>query len=82
MKNIFVFEHFQKKFKDVMSLTFNYMIQWRSIIKQMDLNLNDKNDRIKKVKTISEKDEEKTTDNYDDYQDKDEIIFNDDYTFT
>ena len=82
MKNIFVFEHFQKKFKEVMSLTFNYMTQWRSIIKQMDLNLNDKNDRIKKVKTISEKDEEKTTDNYDDYQDKDEIIFNDDYTFT
>jgi hypothetical protein len=38
MKNIFVFEHFQKKFKEVMSLTFYYMIQWRSIIKQMDLS--------------------------------------------
>ena len=82
MKNIFVFEHFQKKFKEVMSLTFNYMTQWRNIVKQMDLYLNDKKENNKVKKTTSEKDEEKTTDNYDDDHDKDEIIFNDDYTFT
>ena len=65
-----------------MSLTFNYMTQWRNIVKQMDLYLNDKKEKNKVKKAMSEKDEEKTTDNYDDDHDKDEIIFNDDYTFT
>ena len=65
-----------------MSLTFNYMTQWRNIVKQMDLYLNDKKEKNKVKKAMSDKDEEKTTDNYDDDHDKDEIIFNDDYTFT
>ena len=32
MKNIFIFEHFKKKFNDIMKLTFYYMSQWKNII--------------------------------------------------
>ena len=85
MKNIFVFEHFQKKFNDVMSLTFSYMSQWKNIIKKMDANIStNKINDIKEMKNLSEKDEEETNDNNENYQDKDkeEIIYNDDYAFT
>ena len=82
MKNIFVFEHFKKKFNDVMNLTFSYMAKWKNIIKKMDINMNDKNGIINEAKFLSEKDEEETDDNNENYKDKEEIIFNDDYAFT
>jgi len=82
MKNIFVFEHFQKKFNDVMSLTFSYMAKWKNIIKKMDASMSDKRDNINEMKFLSEKDEEETDDNNENYKDKDEIIYNDDYAFT
>ena len=94
MKNIFVFEHFKKKFNDVMKLTFNYMTQWKNIIKKIDVKLfdknnnikNNKNNKIKRIKSLSEKDEDETSDNNDNdndnYKEKEDIIFNDDYTFT
>ena len=94
MKNIFIFEHFQKKFNDVMKLTFNYMTQWKNIIKKIDVKLfdknnnskNNKNNKIKRIKSLSEKDEDETSDNNDNdndnYKEKEDIIFNDDYTFT
>ena len=82
MKNIFVFEHFKKKFNDVMKLTFDYMSQWKYITKKMDISLKDNFRKINKVKTVSEKDEEETNDNNEDYKEKEDIIFNDDYTFT
>ena len=85
MKNIFLFENFKNKFKDVMRLTFYYMSHWKNIIKNFDLNNGDnkeKNKNNKKNKNnvnVSEKEEEETDDIY---QDNDEIIFNDDYAFT
>ena len=82
MKNIFVFEHFKKKFNDVMKLTFDYMSQWKYITKKMDISLKDNFRKINKVKTVSEKDEEETNDNNEDFKEKEDIIFNDDYTFT
>ena len=36
MKNIFIFEHFKKKFNDIMKLTFYYMSQWKNIIKDIE----------------------------------------------
>ena len=92
MKNIFVFEHFQKKFNDVMKLTFNYMSQWKNITKKIDVKLYDKNNdikynkknKIKRIKSLSEKDEDETSDNNDkdNYKEKEDIIFNDDYAYT
>ena len=93
MKNIFIFEHFQKKFNDVMKLTFNYMSQWKNITKKIDLKLYDKNNRIKnnkikskikRIKSMSEKDEDETFDDNDNdnYKEKEDIIFNDDYAFS
>lgn len=81
MKNIFVFEHFNKKFNDVMKLTFKYMSQWKNITKNMSKSINDKNEKKKEIKSISEKEEEETNDINDNYKDKEEIIFNDDYAF-
>ena len=87
MKNIFVFEHFQKKFNDVMKLTFNYMSQWKNIMKKIDVKIYDKNNnkknkKIKKVKSLSEKDDDdETSDNNDNYKEKEDIIFNDDFAF-
>ena len=86
MKNIFVFEHFQKKFNDVMKLTFNYMSQWKNIMKKIDVKIYDKNNnkknkKIKKVKSLSEKDNDETSDNNDNYKEKEDIIFNDDFAF-
>jgi hypothetical protein len=82
MKNIFVFEHFKKRFNDVMNLTFSYMAKWKNIIKKMDASMSDKRDNIHEMKFLSEKDEEETDDNNENYKDKDEIIYNDDYAFT
>ena len=87
MKNIFVFEHFKKKFNDVMKLTFNYMSQWKNITKKIDVKIYDKNNcnkknKIKRIKSMNEKDEDETSDNNDNYKEKEDIIFNDDYTFT
>ena len=82
MKNIFVFEHFKKKFNDVMNLTFSYMAKWKNIIKKMDVSIIDKKGKINENKFLSEKDEEETDDNNENYKDKEEIIFNDDYAFT
>ena len=82
MKNIFVFEHFKKRFNDVMNLTFSYMAKWKNIIKKMDVSMNDKKGIINEAKFLSEKDEEETDDNNENYKDKEEIIFNDDYAFT
>ena len=86
MKNIFVFEHFQKKFNDVMKLTFNYMSQWKNIMKKIDVKIYDKNNnkknkKIKKVKSLSEKYDDETSDNNDNYKEKEDIIFNDDFAF-
>ena len=86
MKNIFVFEHFQKKFNDVMKLTFNYMSQWKNIMKKIDVKIYDKNNnkknkKIKKVKSLSEKDDDETSDNNDNYKEKEDIIFIDDFAF-
>ena len=86
MKNIFIFEHFQKKFNDVMKLTFNYMSQWKNIMKKIDVKIYDKNNnkknkKIKKVKSLSEKDDDETSDNNDNYKEKEDIIFNDDFAF-
>ena len=83
MKNIFVFEHFQKKFNDVMSLTFFYMSQWKNIKKKMDASINNQIAKLKEMKNLNEKEEEEETeDNNDNYKDKEEIIYNDDYAFT
>ena len=77
-----------------MKLTFNYMTQWKNIIKKIDVKLfdknnnikNNKNNKIKRIKSLSEKDEDETSDNNDNdndnYKEKEDIIFNDDYTFT
>ena len=81
MKNIFVFEHFNKKFNDVMKLTFKYMSQWKNITKNMSKSINDNIEKKKEIKSISEKEEEETNDINDNYKDKEEIIFNDDYAF-
>ena len=90
MKNIFMFEHFKNKFKDVMKLTFYYMSHWKSIIKNFEINDNNnnfsnknnmKNKKLNKNNNvnINKKEKEETIDIY---QEKDDIIFNDDYTFT
>lgn len=64
MKNIFVFENFQKKFKDVMKLTFYYMSQWKTINQKLDANLREYNcNKNKDFKNINEKDEEENNDN-------------------
>ena len=42
----------------------------------------DKKGKINEAKFLSEKDEEETDDNNENYKDKEEIIFNDDYAFT
>ena len=65
-----------------MSLTFSYMAKWKNIIKKMDASMSDKRDNINELKFLSEKDEEETDDNNENYKDKDEIIYNDDYAFT
>ena len=44
--------------------------------------MNDKKGIINEAKFLSEKDEEETDDNNENYKDKEEIIFNDDYAFT
>ena len=83
MKNIFVFENFQKKFKDVMKLTFYYMSQWKTINQKMDANLREYNcNKNKEFKNINEKDEEENNDNIENNIEKEEIIFNDDYAFS
>ena len=65
-----------------MNLTFSYMAKWKNIIKKMDVSMNDKKGIINEAKFLSEKDEEETDDNNENYKDKEEIIFNDDYAFT
>ena len=65
-----------------MNLTFSYMAKWKNIIKKMDISMNDKKGKINEAKFLSEKDEEETDDNNENYKDKEEIIFNDDYAFT
>ena len=83
MKNIFVFENFQKKFNDVMKLTFYYMSQWKTINQKMDANLREYNcNKNKEFKNINEKDEEENNDNIENNIEKEEIIFNDDYAFS
>ena len=37
MKNIFNFEHFKNKFNEIMKLTFYYMSQWKSLIKEIKI---------------------------------------------
>ena len=82
MKNIFVFDHFKKKFNDVMKLTFCYMAQWKSINKKMNINISDNNNIKEDTKSLSEKDEEETNDIIEENKEMDDIIFNDDYAFT
>ena len=52
MKNVFIFEHFKKKFKDIIKLTFNYMSQWDNIINDIK---NENPTEKENIKTKSKK---------------------------
>jgi hypothetical protein len=56
MKNIFVFENFKNKFKDIMNLTFYYLSKWKNIQKDIEKEFFNEI-KIKKIKKIKNNNE-------------------------